>query len=314
MALGKRPIIRIGLEQRRQRAGMRLGVQRFFQRAGKRLIGKRAGRRARIERRADGHGKAVVFREDGLVILELQRLDKAAAQTLTVVQRAAEEEHLLFDRAPLNQAGDGLIDHGLIDAGRHVRFERALIEQRLYVGLGEHAAARGDGIDAIGDQAEPVHLGDGHIQQRRHLIDERAGAARAGAVHALVHAALEEDDLRVLAAQLDDRARVRLQRAHRLAGGVDLLHERYARRLGQTHARRAGNSRGEGFAAQQRLDFAHHVIGFLAHLREMALIFLIDDFFAVHQHQLGRGRADVDAQRERIIHGYLRNGGQAAIQ
>ena len=41
------------------------------------------------------------------------------------------------------------------------------------------------------------------MQQSGHLVDERASAAGAGAVHALLDAVVEVDDLGVLAAQLD---------------------------------------------------------------------------------------------------------------
>ena len=41
------------------------------------------------------------------------------------------------------------------------------------------------------------------MQQGCHLVDERARAAGAGAVHALLNAIIEVDDLGVLAAQLD---------------------------------------------------------------------------------------------------------------
>ncbi len=64
-----------------------------------------------------------------------------------------------------------------------------------------------------------------NVQQDRHLVDERAGAARAGAVHALLQLAGQEYDLRVLAAQLNDNIGLRNVHADRLAGGEHLLHK-----------------------------------------------------------------------------------------
>ena len=70
--------------------------------------------------------------------------------------------------------------------------------------LAKDAAAAGDGINGGGIGREFVEepLGVG-VQQGCHLIDERARAAGAGAVHALLDAVVEIDDLGVLAAQLD---------------------------------------------------------------------------------------------------------------
>ena len=63
-------------------------------------------------------------------------------------------------------------------------------------------------------------------QQARHLVDERAGAARAGAVHPLLQAAGEIGDLGVLPAQLDGHVGVREEPLHGAGAGEHLLHER----------------------------------------------------------------------------------------
>ena len=48
--------------------------------------------------------------EVGVHIVQLQRLLKAFLQALEEKQRAAEEEHIAFDLAPLREAGDRLVD------------------------------------------------------------------------------------------------------------------------------------------------------------------------------------------------------------
>ena len=53
-------------------------------------------------------------------------------------------------------------------------------------------------------ERELVQLLGGDVQQGGHLVDEGTRTAGAGTVHALVHTALEENDLGVLPAQLDD--------------------------------------------------------------------------------------------------------------
>ena len=69
------------------------------------------------------------------------------------------------------------------DAARHVRALCTLVDQGLHVRLGEYAAAGSDGVGAFSLCSFFVHLRGGNGQQRRHLVNERTGAARAGAVH-----------------------------------------------------------------------------------------------------------------------------------
>ena len=64
------------------------------------------------------------------------------------------------------------------------------------------------------------------------MVDEGPGAAGAGAVHALFQGVAEEDDLGVLAAQLDDGIGLGDELTHGGGGGVDLLHEVQVRSLG----------------------------------------------------------------------------------
>ena len=93
-----------------------------------------------------------------------------------------------------------------------------------------------DGIGALGLFGFFVHLRWGHAQKRGHLVDERAGAARAGAVHAHLKRALQEQDFGVLAAQFDDDVRAGHEHIRRDLGGVDLLHKGDMRAERQTHA------------------------------------------------------------------------------
>lgn len=101
----------------------------------------------------------------------------------------------------------------------------ALVEQRLNIRLGEYAAAGRDGVDALRALCEFIELGRRNVQQDGHLVDKSAGAARAGAVHALLQLTGEEYDLRVLAAQLNDNIGLRNVHAYRLAGGEHLLYK-----------------------------------------------------------------------------------------
>src|SRR5699024_11443775 len=56
----------------------------------------------------------------------------------------------------LGQAGDGLADHRLVDAGGDVLGPGALVDEGLHVALGEHAAAGGDGVGALRSEERRV--------------------------------------------------------------------------------------------------------------------------------------------------------------
>jgi len=70
------------------------------------------------------------------------------------------------------------------------------------------------------------------IQKDRHLVDERACPSRANTVHPLVCAVVEECDLRVLAAKLDDDRGPRDISLYRLAARDHLLNEWKLQRFG----------------------------------------------------------------------------------
>ena len=143
---------------------------------------------------------------------------------------------------------------------------------------------------------ELVELARGHVEQHRHLVDESAGTARAGAVHALLQLAGQKHDLGVLAAQLDDHVRLRHVHADRLAGGEYLLHEVDVRRLGNAEARRTGDRAADRRIRSDHLArILHQLDRLFAHLGKVALIVLVDDLSIAHDHDLDRRRADVDS-------------------
>ena len=213
------------LEQRRQVVGNDRSVCRLFERREQRIDRVGLLRAACVLRCARRDGIRRESRKVRVRIVQLQRLLKALLQALEEEQRAAEEQHIALDLAALRQTGNGLVDDRLEDGCGYVLLARALVEQRLNIRLGEYAAAGRDGVDALRALREFIELGRRNVQQDRHLVDERAGAARAGAVHALLQLTGEEYDLRVLAAQLNDNIGLRNVHAYRLAGGEHLLYK-----------------------------------------------------------------------------------------
>ena len=262
-------------EQRIDRIGL-LRVRGVLRRAGRDRVGREGG-------------------EVGVRVVQPERLLEALLQPLEEEQRPAEEEHVALDLAALREARDRLSHDRLKDGGGHVLLARALVEEGLDVRLGEHAAARGDRVDALRVQRELVQLGGGHVQQDGHLVDEGARAARARAVHALLQLAGEEDDLGVLAAQLDDHVGLRHMHADRLAGREHLLHKVDVRRLGNAEARRAGDRAAQRVVRpDDRTRVLQQLDRLFAHLGIVALIVLVDDLAIAHGHDLDRGRADID--------------------
>ena len=212
-------------------------------------------------------------------------------------QRAAEEEDVPLDLAPLCQAGDGLVDHRTEDAGSHVLTRRALVEEGLDVALGEHAAARGDGIGLGRAQRGLIELLHGDAEERGHLVDEGAGAAGTRAVHALLHAAGEEDDLGVLTTELDHGVRLRVAGLDGQERRMDLLHEGDVCRIGKAEAGRARHGRAELDVRELVADVRELPGDGLLYFRKMPLVRGMQDLpVLVTDNGLDGRRSHVDAQ------------------
>ena len=182
------------------------------------------------------HKQVGVLGHDTVLLVQVEREVEAVAQLGEILQRAAQEGDVAADGTAARQARDGLGHDGLEDGSGDVLGTGAFVEQRLHVGLGKNAAAAGDGIDGGGVGREFVKAAGVGVQQGCHLIDERARAAGAGAVHALLDAVVEVDDLGVLAAQLDGNIGGRNEGLDGTLAGDDLLNKLQVEPLGQQQA------------------------------------------------------------------------------
>ena len=115
----------------------------------------------------------------------------------------------------------------------------------------EYAAARGDGIDLLIVRGLAVETRGIGLQQGGHLVDKRAGAAGADAVHALFESTFEVDDLGILAAEFDGDIHLRRDALERLRDGDDLLHKGDAERLGKVDRAGAGGAQFERALAER---------------------------------------------------------------
>ena len=109
---------------------------------------------------AQRHKQQAVF---GAGAGNAQRFVKALAQRLGEGQRTAQIQDVAADGTPLRQARNGLVDHGLVDGGGDVPCLCALVDQRLDVAFGKHAAAAGDGVGAGRLLGGFVHLVRAHF-------------------------------------------------------------------------------------------------------------------------------------------------------
>ena len=167
------------------------------------------------------------------------------------MQRPAEKRDAAADGLAAGKAGDRLVHHRLKDGRREIGARRALVDKRLDVRLGEHAAARGDGVDLLIVRGLAVETRGIGLQQGGHLVDKRAGAAGADAVHALFEPTFEVDDLGILAAEFDGDIHLRRDALERLRDGDDLLHKGDAERLGKVDRAGAGGAQFERALAER---------------------------------------------------------------
>ena len=250
----------------------------------------------RLQGRAHGGEKMGVFRVYHHVRRQLQGADKGLFQLRQKMERAAQKGHAASDGLTAGKAGDGLVHHRLEDGGGKVRLGGALVNERLDIRFGKHAAAGRDGVDLLiirGFLVKPRGVG---LQKGGHLVDKGAGTAGTDAVHALLQTALEIDDFGVLAAQL--YGHVCLRRG-KLQGGGDchhLLHKIDPQRLAQIDGAGAGDLHLQFALTGLVQCLLQQLTQSLPGVGPVAYVFSKDDpAFFIQQYQLDCGRADINS-------------------
>ena len=217
------------------------------------------------------------------------------------MQRTAQERDVPANRPAAREAADGLRDDRLENGSRDVFLARTLVEQGLHVGLGKHAATarnRIDGRVAFGQLVQTARIG---VEQRCHLVDERAGTTSARAVHTLFDRLTEVDDLRILAAKLDCDIGLGNERLDSGLAGNDLLHEFNVEPLCQKQAARTGDGERSALVAVLDSGSFEHLRDGRTHVGVMAFVNGPDDLvFCIENRKLDRGRANVDTDTQCI--------------
>ena len=243
------------------------------------------------------HKQVSVLGHNAVLLVQVEREVEAVAQLGEVLQWAAQEGDVAANGTAARQARNGLGHDGLEDGSGHILGAGSLVEQRLDVSLGKDAAAAGDGIDGGGVGRELVEAAGVGVQQSGHLVDERARAAGAGAVHALLDAIVEVDDLGVLAAQLDSNVGGRDKGLDSALAGNDLLDKLQVEPLGQQQAARTGNGASHLGRRQHGRSALEQVTGAGTDVGVVALVLGVNDLVVVVEHgELDGGGAHVDAQ------------------
>ena len=215
------------------------------------------------------------------------------------------------DGAPAGQARDGLGDNGLEDGGSQVLPSGALVDERLQVGLGENAAARGDGVERGVARGHIVQAGGVGVEELGHLIDEGSGTARAGAVHALLGGGVEIGDLGVLTTELDDDVGLRVAHAHGLGLGDDLLDEGQAHEGGQGQPGAAGDGPAHDGTRIGPGDLPQQPGQLTAHVRVVTTVL---SEHGGHRGRRRRCRASCPSRHGRLGQEDQLDGGRADVQ
>ena len=259
--------------------------------------------RFRLQGRAHGGKEVGIVGIHGGLRGQLQGTDEGLLQLRQEVEGAAQEGHAAPDGLAAGQARDGLVHHGLENGGGQVRLGGALVDQGLDVGLGKDAAAGGDGINDFVFSGGFIEARGVGLQQRRHLVDEGAGAAGADAVHAFLQAALEIDDLGILAAQLDGHVGLGRHMVQGGGYGHHLLDEADVQGLAQIDGAGAGDGHVQGTRADLLRGFPQQLGQGLLGVGHMAAVPAENDFLVlVQDDQLHGGGADVDACSVSLVH------------
>ena len=258
--------------------------------------------------RAPGHDGLRMLRADDVRLPEPQPLRENADEGGVEGQGAALEDDGRRQLQALGQSADGLLGHRVEGGQGDVRPVRPLDQQGLDVRLGEDAAASGDVVDVGAPCRQGLELVRLHVEQGGDLVQKRAGAAGAAAVHPHVGGhktaqglvVVEKDHLGVLPAQLHGSAGLGIQRLHGGGVGHHLLYVPGAQRLRRRFAAGAADAHPEGLRGEDGAGLLQQGAGGVQLMGVVALIAGVEHPVGarLQDHQLHRGGAYVNAETQ----------------
>ena len=226
--------------------------------------------------------------------------------------RSAEQQDVRQQRVAAGEHRQVLPDDR-VEQRRHQLIRRhAHLLQAVDVGLGEHAAFAGDRVDL---DARVPHVGKlvaRDLQLRVDLVDDGARPAGALVVHrrdllllARLGVFFEDDDLGVLATELDDRTGLRIELLHCQADRVDFLDELRPDPRCDPPAPGAGDEDPEPVRGNRevRFDPRQELEDLLRLLGVVTLVIAPQDLVGgrVHDHRLDGGRSDIESDDQPVV-------------
>ena len=131
---------------------------------------------------------------------------ESLAQRREEGERTAAEQDRSLEVDAMGESHHRLHGDGVEDAGSDVSLGQVARHEVLDVRLGEYTAAGSHRVYVSGLHGQLAHLLVVHAHQHAHLVDECTRAAGTVAIHAQLHfSTMEEDDLGVLATDVDER-------------------------------------------------------------------------------------------------------------
>ncbi len=164
-------------------------------------------------------------------------------------------------------ADDGALEiarHGVAEAAQNFRRRVALLLGVNHIALGEDRAAAGDARGTTGGGDHLTDLFDRILHAKRLLVEEGAGAggAFAGAIVIDDGGAFETDVLGTFAADLEDRADVRIDRADHAGDGLELVFEEQTQDAGDGAAAGAGDTDAfDAIFGDNFVEFVQQIVG-----------------------------------------------------
>ena len=164
----------------------------------------------------------------------------------------------------------------------------ALVDQWLDIRFREDTAARGDGVKLgvrFGQRIESRSIG---VEQRRHLVDEGTGSARAGSVHSLFGGGVQIGEFCVFTAQFDNDVDFWVESLSGFRSRDNFLNEGDAHCSGCRQSARTGDRSLDDQSRVDVLDVLEEVSEFGANICVVAAIVGEEDAIAIQDNGFDR--------------------------
>ena len=219
---------------------------------------------------------------------------------------SAEQDDAVLQRVATRKHGEVLHHDGIGERAEDLARGDAGFDEVDDVGLGKDTTLRGDGMQlgVVPGHAADVTRIEAEFDEA--FVDGGAGAGGAFVIHrgdgafgAVFAAGFVDDDLRVLAAELDDAACFRMEAIHGHGDRIDLLHKLRTERLRERL--RAGTGHEDARDARKGCGGYFELLhDFLRLLRLVALIVGPEDALRlrIDEHGFDRGGADIHTEDE----------------